>query len=125
MPSDEQAIRDVFHAWQRATLANDREAMRRLMADDVLFLTVGRPPLRGPDAFVDLMPDQPPDHIDFDQQILEISIHGDWAYAICLMNVAVTSRPGMESRRPRAGGPGTQSPARGRAGLACRRSFPR
>ena len=67
MPSDEQAIRDLFHAWQRATLANDREAMRRLMADDVLFLTVGRPPLRGPDAFVDLMPDQPPDHIDFDQ----------------------------------------------------------
>lgn len=99
MPSDEQAIRDLFHAWQRATIANDRAAMRRLMADDVLFMTVGRPPLRGPDAFVDLMPEQPPDHIDFDQQILEISIHGDWAYAICLLNVTITPRPGLEPMR--------------------------
>lgn len=99
MPSDEHAIRELFTAWQRATTANDPDAFRRLMAEDVLFLTVGRPPFRGREAFIEMLPPEPPHHIDFDQQILEISVHGDWAYAVCSLNVVVTPRPGGEPIR--------------------------
>jgi uncharacterized protein (TIGR02246 family) len=44
MYNDTQAIRDVQTRWIEATIAGDLEALRPLMADDIVFLTPGRPP---------------------------------------------------------------------------------
>lgn len=44
MSSDEQAIRDWIHTWLEASIAGDTERCLSLLADDVVFMTVGRPP---------------------------------------------------------------------------------
>ena len=49
--SDEQAIRDVISNWLRATAAGDVDAILPLMAEDVVFLRPGQPPMRGREAF--------------------------------------------------------------------------
>jgi hypothetical protein len=51
MDRDEQAIRDLVAAWMSASAAGDHERVLGLMADDVVFLVPGRPPIRGKAAF--------------------------------------------------------------------------
>ena len=51
MDRDEQAIRSVVATWMQATTAGDLPRVLELMADDVVFLGAGRPPMRGKDAF--------------------------------------------------------------------------
>jgi hypothetical protein len=51
MTSDEQAIRDLVARWHSATAAGDVDTVLSLMAEDVIFLGVGRPPIRGRSAF--------------------------------------------------------------------------
>jgi len=41
MTPDEQAIRNFFSSWRKASLDGDNETLRKLMAEDVVFLTVG------------------------------------------------------------------------------------
>jgi uncharacterized protein (TIGR02246 family) len=93
MTTDEEAIRELLAAWQRATVVNDRDALFKLMTDDVLFLTPGNAPLRGREAFAALLPPRPPHQIEFDQDVIELQIRGDWAYAVCRMAVTVTPQP--------------------------------
>ena len=50
MPTDEQAIRDLFAAWNQATLAKDVETLLTFVTDDVIFLAPGQPPIRGKTA---------------------------------------------------------------------------
>jgi ketosteroid isomerase-like protein len=38
---DEQAIREFFSKWQQASMNGDDDALRAMMADDIVFLTVG------------------------------------------------------------------------------------
>jgi len=51
MDPDQQAIRLLIAAWLQATAADDLEHVLDLMADDVVFLSAGRPPMVGKDAF--------------------------------------------------------------------------
>jgi uncharacterized protein (TIGR02246 family) len=51
MNTDEQAIRDLVALWHRATAAGDVDTVLGLMADDVVFLVAGHPPLHGRRAF--------------------------------------------------------------------------
>src|SRR3982750_1781454 len=51
MNKDEQAIRALVNDWMRATLAGDLDRVLELMAEDVVFLGGGRPPMRGREAF--------------------------------------------------------------------------
>jgi uncharacterized protein (TIGR02246 family) len=51
MDRDEQAIRALVATWMQATAAGDLPRVLELMADDVVFLGPGRPPMRGRDAF--------------------------------------------------------------------------
>ena len=53
MNTDEQAIRDVVDTWHKATAAGDLSRILPLMAEDVVFLGAGRPPMRGRRAFED------------------------------------------------------------------------
>jgi len=45
---DEQAIRELVATWLRASGAGDTETVLGLMAEDVVFLVPGHPPLRVP-----------------------------------------------------------------------------
>jgi uncharacterized protein (TIGR02246 family) len=50
MTIDEQAIRDLVALWHHATAAGDVDTVLGLMADDVVFLVAGQPPMRGRDS---------------------------------------------------------------------------
>lgn len=54
MTDDEQAIRDLITTWLREAAAGDLSVLLSLMADDVVFLMPGRPPIRGKDEFAPL-----------------------------------------------------------------------
>ena len=49
--SDELAIRQAIAKWHSATASGDVESVLGLMADDVVFLVAGKPPMKGKDAF--------------------------------------------------------------------------
>ena len=51
MQNDEQAIRQLVATWLSASKAGDSEKVLSLMADDVVFLVPGQPPMRGKSAF--------------------------------------------------------------------------
>ena len=99
MTDDEKAIRELLATWHRATAAGDVAAVLRLMADDVVFLTPGRPPIRGRAEFAALAAGNKL-QIQSTFEVDEIVTHGDWASCIC--RLAVSMRPaegGAESRR--------------------------
>lgn len=47
MQNDEQAIRHLIEKWHAATAVGDLTQILGLMADDVVFLTPGQPPMLG------------------------------------------------------------------------------
>ena len=49
MNSDERAIRALIATWVSAAEAGDNERVLALVADDVVFLTPGAPPMRKPE----------------------------------------------------------------------------
>ena len=51
MSTDEQAIRNLVEQWHRATAAGDVDTVLRLMAEDVVFLMAGKPPMKGRSTF--------------------------------------------------------------------------
>jgi uncharacterized protein (TIGR02246 family) len=46
MQNDEQEIRQLVSTWMTASKAGDVEKVLSLMADDVVFLVTGQPPMR-------------------------------------------------------------------------------
>jgi len=51
MDRDEQAIRSLVATWLEGTAAGDLPRVLELVAEDVVFLGPGRPPMRGRDGF--------------------------------------------------------------------------
>jgi uncharacterized protein (TIGR02246 family) len=51
MTPDEQAIRTLVSLWHTATAAGDVDTVLGLMAEDVVFLVPGHPPMRGRSTF--------------------------------------------------------------------------
>ena len=81
MANDEQAIRDLIETWMRATAEGDLPQILKLMAEDVVFLTPGEPPMRGRDAFAaGFKKALEQFRIESSSEIQEIRIIGDWAY---------------------------------------------
>ncbi len=101
MHTDEQAIRSLFAEWQRATADGDPERLRGLMADDVIFLTPGQPPLRGREAFLAAFREGLRHYrIESKGEIKELRVAGDFAY--CWAQLSVTAAPhhaGLPMRR--------------------------
>jgi uncharacterized protein (TIGR02246 family) len=79
--SDYESIRALVASWHRATAAEDIPKLLGLMAEDVVFLTPGRPPMRGRDAFADglraLLQNA---RIESSAKIQELQVSGDLAY---------------------------------------------
>src|SRR5512143_3091163 len=97
MSTDEQAIRDLVATWLDASKAGDNETLLGLMADDVVFLLPGQPPMRGRDAFAAAQKGMAELDIDAVSRIQEIRIFGDWAYCWNQLTVTITPRNGGET----------------------------
>jgi uncharacterized protein (TIGR02246 family) len=93
--NDEQAIRDLYAAWRKATLNEDVPTLLGLIADDAVFYVPGQPPMRGKKDFKDLF-DSVRGKFSFESQteLDEIVIHGDWAHVVARLAVIMQPRDG-------------------------------
>ncbi len=102
MQTDEQAIRTLIADWQKASATGDIAKLKTLMAEDVVFLTLGQPPMRGRDAFVAAFENVLKQmRIVSSSIIQEIVVAGDFAYCWSYLTVAITL--GEETPKYRAG----------------------
>ena len=93
--ADEQAIRNLVAHWHRATAAGDLEAVLRLMAEDVVFLVAGQPPMRGRSAFEKGLRGLLASHdVESEGEVQEIETSGDLAYCWSMLNVRITPKEG-------------------------------
>jgi uncharacterized protein (TIGR02246 family) len=92
MSTDEQAIRDLLALWHSATAKGDVDTVLGLMADDVVFLVPGKPPMRGRAAFEHGLRAVLKQHrIESSGEIQEIEVSGNLAY--CWNNLVVRVIP--------------------------------
>ncbi len=105
MSGDEQEIRDLVATWMAATKAGDLESVLSLMAEDVVFLPPGQPPMIGKSAFAAAAGAQPKEastRFEGTSEIQEIKVIGDWAFMWTKLKVVVTP-PGGAPPMTRAG----------------------
>lgn len=105
MQSDEREIRQLVATWMRATKAGDIETVLSLMAEDVVFLLPGQPPMIGKSAFAAAAQAQSnlqPPQFDGTSEIQEIKVLGEWAFMWTRLSVVVTP-PGGAPPMTRAG----------------------
>ncbi len=105
MQSDEQEIRQLVTTWMAATKAGDVETVLSLMAEDVVFLLPGQPPMMGKSAFASAaraQSNQGPVQFDGTSEIQEIKVLGDWAFMWTKLTVVATP-PGGAPPMTRAG----------------------
>jgi uncharacterized protein (TIGR02246 family) len=93
MNGDEQAIRALIATWICATEAADNERVLTLIADDVIFLTPGAPPMRKPE-FAAAQSAMQEVQLRISSEIQEIKILGEWAYCWNRLTIPVTPRSG-------------------------------
>jgi uncharacterized protein (TIGR02246 family) len=98
-PNDEQQIRDLIDTWMQASKAGDLATLADLMTDDILFLTVGNPPMTRSDFESRSRAMQGKVSVDGSPQIREITIHGDVALAWIFLDIAITPAGGQTMRR--------------------------
>lgn len=94
MQRDEQAIRQLIATWLNASKAGDTEKGLSLMADDVVFLVPGQPPMRGKSAFAAGQDAMSQFSIEARSEVQEIKVLGEWAYCWTSLTVVVTPRAG-------------------------------
>jgi uncharacterized protein (TIGR02246 family) len=90
--TDEQAIRDLVALWHRATAAGDVDTVVGLVAEEVVFLVAGHPPLRGGSTFERGLRGLLSQHrVESTSDIQEVEVSGDLAY--CWSNLTVRVIP--------------------------------
>jgi uncharacterized protein (TIGR02246 family) len=95
MSDDERQIRQLVATWMAATRAGDLDTVLSLMAEDVVFLRAGHPPMIGKAAFAAAAAAQPgAPRFDGTSEIQEINVVGDWAFMWAKLTVAVTPPTG-------------------------------
>jgi uncharacterized protein (TIGR02246 family) len=94
MRDDEQAVRDLVANWLSASKAGDTEKVLSLMADDVVFLVTGHPPMRGKAGFAAAQEGLAEIEMDATSEIQEIKVLGDWAYLWTDLTVVMTPKKG-------------------------------
>ena len=100
MQSDEQEIRQLVATWIESSKAGDTATVLSLMAEDVVFLVTGQPPMIGQSAFAAAMQaqsSQKSPQFDGKSEIQEIKVLGDWAYMWTKLSVVVTPPGGGPS----------------------------
>jgi uncharacterized protein (TIGR02246 family) len=101
LPNDTAQIRELIADWLRATAAGDLDRLLGLMAEDVVYLLPGQPPMRGRESFAAAFRTALQSfRIEGRSQIQEIQVAGHMAY--CWNHLTVTLRPlagGSPARR--------------------------
>ena len=98
MQNDEQEIRQIVATWMTATKAGDVATVLSLMAEDVVFLRPGHPPMIGKAAFAAAAKsqlDREPPQFDGTSTILEIKVLGEWTFMWTKLSVVVTPVDGV------------------------------
>ena len=93
MQNDEREIRHLVATWMTATKAGDVETVLSLMAEDVVFLIPGRPPMIGKAAFAaasQAQSNQGAPQFDGASEIQEIKVLGEWAFIWTKLSVTMT-----------------------------------
>jgi uncharacterized protein (TIGR02246 family) len=80
--------------WLSASKAGDTEKVLSLMADDVVFLVTGRPPMRGKAAFAASQSALADIDLEATSEIQEIKMFGEWAYLWNKLTVVMTPKKG-------------------------------
>jgi uncharacterized protein (TIGR02246 family) len=94
MNSDERALRDLIKTWLAASKAGDTATVLKLMAEDVVFLVPGQPPMRGRAAFAASSAQMREIELDGQSEVQEIQVFGDWAYVWTKLAVSATPKKG-------------------------------
>lgn len=96
MHDDEQEIRRLVSTWLAASKAGDVETVLSLMADDVVFLIAGRPPMRKAEFAATARAQADPGAPAFDasSEIQELRVLGDWAFLWQKLTVTAAPRDG-------------------------------
>ena len=94
MHDDEQEIQKLVATWLRASREGDIQTVLGLMAEDVVFLVPGHPPMRGRAAFAASQAGLCDVDIDGRSEIQEITVLGDWAYVWTTLTITVTPKSG-------------------------------
>ena len=92
--TDEQQILDVMDEWRRLTAAGDVDGLLSLVADDVVFLTPGNPPIGKQDFANGFRQVSAKARIESKQDVREIRISGNIAYAWSHLSVVLTPKDG-------------------------------
>lgn len=94
MATDAEQIKNLVHAWAKASEDGDLAALRPLMADDITFLQSGAPPATGADAFMQgFAQGIPMFAIRCIATVREVHAVGDLGYAWTRLDVTVTPKP--------------------------------
>ena len=89
-----QKIREVIATWMQASAEGDLDRVLSLMAEDVVFLLPGQPPMRGRDAFAAASRSMAGKfRIEGKPEIQEIQIAGDYAFCWNYLSLTVTPLP--------------------------------
>ena len=96
--NDEQEIRQLVSTWMAASRARNVEKVLSLMADDVVFLVTGQPPMRKADfaAAAHAQAGTGAPQFDGSSEIQEIKILGGWAFMWSKLTVIVTPPSGAQ-----------------------------
>jgi len=95
MTSDEQAIRNLVALWHSATAAGDVDTVLSLMAEDVIFLVAGHPPMRGRSSFESGLRRLLATHrIESTGDVQEVKVSGDFAYCWTELTVRIVPQSG-------------------------------
>ena len=95
MSPDEQAIRTLVSLWHTATAAGDVDTVLTLMAEDVVFLVPGHPPIRGRSTFErGLRSLLAQNRIESTNEVQEVEVSGKRAYCWTNLTVRVVSLSG-------------------------------
>lgn len=91
MDSDESQIRALVQQWHAASQAGETDHVLELMTDDVVFLTVGRPPMSKSEfaALSRIPPGVARPRMEIEQEIQEIVVLGELAYMRSQLSVCV------------------------------------
>jgi uncharacterized protein (TIGR02246 family) len=98
--NDEQQIRDLIATWLRVSAEGDINQILPLMAEDVVFLVAGQPPMRGRVAFAASFAGwQGKFSLETDCEIQEIQVSENLAYSWTRLSVTMTPIPGGPANR--------------------------
>lgn len=103
MQTDEQAIRDFIQTWLRASGAGDVERLLTMLAEDVVFLLPGQPPMRGRDAWAKMYRSVVPKfRIEGKAEVQDVQVFDTLAY--CWTQLAVIMTPAVGGAPSRMSG---------------------